>query len=285
MARRRASEPEPVEASRLTPEEADRSIIKLRRRIADIEQLQTDGVRWDGGKKRAVETNVEDTVREVFGSGSQQFREFEHFCIDRGGSFIAGSDAEYQQCFLKGIPYAVELLDGLIALLNERKEDYLGEVAASPVSIARSSRRVFVVHGHDHGPKDATARFLSQLDLEAIILHEQPNEGRTIIEKFEKYADVSFAVVILTPDDLGSRKELRHEPQPRARQNVVFELGFFVGKLGRKRVCALHKGDIEMLSDYQGVLFVPMDTDGAWKGNLAREIKAAGISVDLNNAM
>lgn len=144
------------------------------------------------------------------------------------------------------------------------------------------SRRVFVVHGHDEEAKQSVARCLEKLELEAIILHEQPNQGRTIIEKFEDYADVGFAAVLLTPDDIGAAKDDTGNLRPRARQNVVFELGFFVGRLGRQRVCALHKGDVEIPSDFAGVLWVPMDPEGAWRFKLGQEIKAAGLDVDLN---
>lgn len=118
-----------------------------------------------------------------------------------------------------------------------------------------------------------------------IILHEQPNQGRTVIEKFEGSADVDFAVVLLTPDDVGHIADGSDEPKPRARQNVIFELGYFVGRLGRSRVCALHKGGVEILSDYDGVIYVSMDDPQGWRLLLAREIKAAGIDVDLNRAM
>ncbi len=98
-------------------------------------------------------------------------------------------------------------------------------------------RRVFIVHGHDEGPREAIARFLERNGFEVIILHEQPNKGRTLIEKFEANSDVGFAVVILTADDTGGVHN--GEQRPRARQNVLLELGYFIGKLGRKRVCAI----------------------------------------------
>ena len=103
------------------------------------------------------------------------------------------------------------------------------------------------------------ARFLEKLGLQPIILHEQPNSGRTIIEKFETYSsDISFAIVLLTPDDIGGINENDQEQQPRARQNVIMELGYFMGRLGRTRVCALHKGGVELPSDYQGVVYIAM---------------------------
>ncbi len=106
-----------------------------------------------------------------------------------------------------------------------------------------SSRRVFVVHGHDDGLKETVARFLTKLDLEPVILHEQPNRGRTIIEKFEEHSDVAFAVVLFTPDDVGYPSGKVDESKPRARQNVVLELGFFMAALGREKVCVLYNLD------------------------------------------
>jgi predicted nucleotide-binding protein len=144
---------------------------------------------------------------------------------------------------------------------------------------ATSSQDVFVVHGHDEAAKESVARFIEHLGLKPIILHEQPNAGQTIIEKFEKHADVAFAVVLLTPDDVGASMESPTVLTPRARQNVVLELGFFFGKLGRSRVCALLKGGVERPSDIDGLLYVPMDDAGAWRAILTREIRAAGLTI------
>ncbi len=141
---------------------------------------------------------------------------------------------------------------------------------------------IFIVHGHDEAAKESVARFTERLSLRTIILHEQPSAGRTIVEKFEYYSNVGFAVVLLTPDDIGASKVNKDETRPRARQNVILELGYFMGKLGRGRVCALYKEGVEIPSDYQGVLYIPMDSAGAWRMALAKEIKNAGIEVDLN---
>jgi len=141
---------------------------------------------------------------------------------------------------------------------------------------------VFLVHGHDVEAKETVARFIEKLELEVIILHELSNIGRTIIEKFEDHSNVGFAVVLLTPDDLGTSKDKKEELNPRARQNVIFELGYFIGKLGRKRVCVLYKEQIELPSDYEGILYVKMDKGGGWKQNLAREMKEAGMKLNLN---
>ncbi|MEN6517899.1 MAG: nucleotide-binding protein [Methanospirillum sp.] len=144
---------------------------------------------------------------------------------------------------------------------------------------------VFLVHGHDNGMKETVARFLEKLNLKVMILHERPSEGRTIIEKLEAQSKgVGFAVVLLTQDDVGRAAE-EVEIQPRARQNVILELGFFIGKIGRSRVAALYSAGVELPSDYDGVLYTPMDDRDGWRLRLAREIKAAGLSVDLNDAL
>ena len=145
------------------------------------------------------------------------------------------------------------------------------------------SNKIFIVHGHDEAAKLDMARTLEKAGFEAIILHEQPDAGRTIIEKFENYADVSFAVILYTECDLGrDKKTPAGSEKYRARQNVVFEHGFFIGKLGRDHVCAFVKGDVETPGDLSGVLYVPMDSSGAWKMDLAKNMKAVGLPVDMN---
>lgn len=125
--------------------------------------------------------------------------------------------------------------------------------------------KVFVVHGHDEEAKQSVARLLEEFGLEAIILHEKTTEGRTIIEKCEHHSDVDFAVILLPPDDVGAEKEKTSELKARPRQNVILELGYFLGTLTRKRVCPLYKGPIDLPSDYIGVGYMSMDQGGAWR--------------------
>lgn len=144
---------------------------------------------------------------------------------------------------------------------------------------------MFIVHGSDDGKKEAVARLLSTLELAPIVLHEQANLGRTLIEKFEEHADVSYAVVLLTADDVGGHRGGTEPQRPRGRQNVVFELGYFVGWLGRKRVCTLYEAGVEMPSDFNGIVYIELDRAGAWRTLLARELKAAGFEIDMNKAI
>jgi predicted nucleotide-binding protein len=143
------------------------------------------------------------------------------------------------------------------------------------------SKSIFVVHGHNEAMKQTVARYVEGLGLLPIILHEQVNQGNTIIEKFERNAaQAGFAVVLMSADDEGgpvNKPELR---RPRARQNVVVELGYFTGLLGRSKVCVLVADDLEIPSDYLGVVYTKFDALGAWKMDLAKELASAGYMIN-----
>jgi predicted nucleotide-binding protein len=165
-------------------------------------------------------------------------------------------------------------------------------VAKNVISVGTSThttqtpgKKAFIVHGHDEGARESVARFIEKLSITPIILHEQASGGRTIIEKLERNSDVDFAVVLLTPDDVGAKATATDALQARARQNVVLELGYFVGRLDRSRVCALYKGEIELPSELLGVVYIPLDEGGAWRVLLAKELREAGFNVDLNAAL
>jgi hypothetical protein len=162
-------------------------------------------------------------------------------------------------------------------LAARRLHEGLIELTSSPGAVApvRQGRKIFIVHGHDQWPREAVTSFLESMGFEPIILHEQPNRGRSIITKFrEEAADVVFAIVLMTPDDFGGATGA--DSQPRARQNVVFELGFFIGAFGPERVAPLVKGDIERPSDFEGVGYISLD-DADWQKQLERELTAAGL--------
>jgi len=182
-----------------------------------------------------------------------------------------------------------ESVSGSESVVLERLvRDLLSHSPSTPrEDAARADRReyVFIVHGHAHGRMEEVARFIEKMGANAIILHEQPSRSQTVIEKLETYSDVGFAVVIMTGDDVGSvATSASDELRLRARQNVILELGYFLGKLGRTRVCVLYEGEVEIPSDYAGVLYIPLDPSGSWRLTLARELRVAGIKVDLNQA-
>jgi hypothetical protein len=153
--------------------------------------------------------------------------------------------------------------------------------ANSKIVVARNKRKVFIVHGRDNEAKQEVARFIESIGLQAIILHEQASTGMTIIEKIERYSgDADFALVLYTPCDLGRGvHETKVPARSRARQNVVFEHGYLMAKLGRENVCALVKGEIETPNDISGVVYVGFDVQGSWKTEVAKELKACGYDV------
>lgn len=151
-------------------------------------------------------------------------------------------------------------------------------------SVSVESKEVFVVHGHDQDAAQSVARFLEQLGLKPIILSEQPDRGQTIIEKFDVNASrASYAVILLTEDDVGAAAGTP-QPASRARQNVIFELGYFVGKFGRERACLVRKGNPEIPSDLYGIVYTSMDTNDAWKGRLKNELIDAGFGCHITPA-
>ncbi len=156
---------------------------------------------------------------------------------------------EFLECFhladddIDAMRRAEAVLESMFNEVNEHWDDNLPIQRSSPTkrTIQTDTKKVFVIHGRDEGTRAMVAGFLKQLEIEPVILSEQSSQGRTIIEKFEKHANVGFAVALLTPDDTGSLKGARGKSNPRARQNVIFELGFFIGRLGRERVGGVQK--------------------------------------------
>ncbi|QIE60865.1 nucleotide-binding protein [Rasiella rasia] len=150
--------------------------------------------------------------------------------------------------------------------------------------IENKTNNIFIVHGHDEHTKTDLARTIEKLGLNPIILSEQPNRGQTIIEKFELHSDVGFAVVLLTADDLGKVKT-ETKDKYRARQNVILEMGYFIGKLGRSNVFPLYESGVELPSDLHGVLYNPIDEGKTWKFKLVKELIASGYDVDANKIL
>jgi predicted nucleotide-binding protein len=190
--------------------------------------------------------------------------------------------------FAQDVKVKIRRLESIVERLPLYSADTMKVAHSSdPTSVSTASRKVFVVHGRNNELKETVARYLAVLDLKPIILHEQASAGQTIIEKFERHSDSSFAVILLTPDDVGalSSADSIAELSKRARQNVVFEWGYFVARLGRRNVCALVAEGVELPSDMQGIVYLTLDQGGAWKTLLARELKAGNIEIDLNLAI
>lgn len=195
----------------------------------------------------------------------------------------------------------VQELRGLIDIiiddieLDEKKD----EIVTKPLQFEQNARRianeintlnnkVFIVHGHNESMKQSVARIVEKLELDPIILHEQSNLGNTVIEKFMTHSNVGFAIVLLSADDFGySKNEGKENIKKRARQNVILELGFFIGKLGRNRVVALVEDNtnFELPSDINGVIYIPFDNGGKWKFDLLKELVDNGYNLDANRIL
>ena len=209
-----------------------------------------------------------------------------NYLMDDLGRYYAHGDVK-----IRNLAERISFTRGLPPDLRERQESFRTRLTAQiEVLLAqvftiteskpkrRNLNRVFVVHGRNEACRIQTCKAISSWGLTPVVLHEQPNEGRTIIEKFENHSEVGFAVIILTGDDHGKLLSDIDSPlKARPRQNVVLEFGFFLGKLGRSNVCALYERGVDLPSDYDGVLWIELTSDGSWKDKLKNEIQAAGL--------
>jgi predicted nucleotide-binding protein len=175
----------------------------------------------------------------------------------------------------------LQQLAAKIDLMKSEVPEQTITVSSSKTFDTATNKDIFIVHGHNNEVKINIARTLEKLGLNPIILHEQANAGKTIIEKFEEHSNVGFAIILMTDDDLGKAKKDDNLNQ-RARQNVILEMGYFIGKLGRDRVCPLYTNGVELPSDLYGLLYTEIDSSENWKIKVAKELKAAGYDIDVN---
>lgn len=295
MARPKA--PIAISSRKLNSAELQSGIVRLHRRIEELNAYDvTASADWSPPDLEAIEKAIEDSLERIFGHATTQFYRYQpasHLSFTGPGVYVVGFDYETPQITTVEVQAGIrDNIQKSISLISQAirtlEEDLAEQGAPARITIdspakAANSKKVFIVHGHDEAAKEKAARFLTKIGFDPVILHEQANAGQTIIEKFEKHGDVGFAVVLLTPDDIGGPRG--RDVQPRARQNVILELGYFVGRLGRKRVCALKTGDLEVPSDFAGVVYEEMDPAGAWQTALARELQEAGHEIDWNQVM
>lgn len=272
----------------LNPAQIQLGIQRLDERLNELGEFNVDKlVKGRGPELTALESAITETLIRCFGENTSAYRRYAAAGKLRYSAMVisSGVQVDYRTPTLRNVGDAIALLNQAKKALSEDLVDHEHSLAsASPVAKAEvaPSNKVFVVHGHDEGALQGLARFLEKLGLEAIVLREQVDQGRTIIEKFEACASgVGFAVVLLTPDDVGGAVSSQ-KPNARARQNVIFELGYFAGKLGRGKVCLLRKGSVEIPSDLYGVIYTEMDTAEGWQTKLVKELKAAKLQFDTN---
>jgi predicted nucleotide-binding protein len=274
---------------------------RLERFVAQCEQVKkarrksTEASNW--------QSDIKVILAEYYGVNSEVYRQFIKIRF-LAGSFYAGQpEGEHTQAFNNGVDRAKGFLESRISDLREESESPVlagsaivgGGIRAYEVAefqklekskAVAESKKIFVVHGHNHEKLDTVARFLTKLGLAPVILHEQTNQGRTIIEKFVAHAsEAHCAIILLTADDVGGVKDTKLEGlNRRARQNVIFEFGYFAGMLGRGHAFALVEQGVELPSDLNSLVYIPLD-DGLWRMRLVKEMKSMGLEVDANHAL
>lgn len=216
----------------------------------------------------------EDFILSTYGDKSTPWRVFSQFERKK-------LDGNYEDTFDKQKNIIVSALTASLRISPNNGPNYFDKQEISK-NKNPDLTQVFIVHGHNEELKVKVARFIEKLDFQPIVLHEQASSGSTIIEKIEKYSNVGFGIILYTSCDVGAKKEDSSELKPRARQNVVFEHGYLIGKIGRKNVCALVQGEVETPNDISGVVYIPIGQSEAWHLQLAKELKTSGYDVDMN---
>ncbi|RWN34175.1 MAG: nucleotide-binding protein [Mesorhizobium sp.] len=276
----RTPTPKAPTQARLSADELRRGINRLTKRLEEVKALNPEEMQGDDPAPltRPLSAAIEASLAETFGVDTVEYDRYHrasyfNYTINMmqrtpRGTIVNDLKRERQK--------SIDLLTAAINLMKDRLDESedAPPVTARPAK-AIDAKKVFVVHGHDEAVRETVARFVDQIGLTPVILHEQANKGRTIISKFrDEAASVGFAIVLVTPDD-GDRP----------RQNVIFELGFFLGALGPEHVVAIVKQPVTTPSDYDGVVYVPYDGGGGWRIALAKEMQAAGYKIDWNTVM
>jgi predicted nucleotide-binding protein len=286
--------PQQPQGRSVSADQIKRNIERLVRIISDLEKFDPSSVkeRW-APETKSIEVAIDDALTRSFGHDSTRYRRYQSAIgLDHGGLRLGGGPdplPRVHEWLREGKADSLALIKQAVKSLEDDLADIVDDSTSSQssttVPAAATSDEIFIVHGHDDAAKTEVAHCIERAGLKAVILHQQANEGKTIIEKFEKHGSAAgFAVVIVTPDDVGGIDA--SNLQPRARQNVIGEMFWFAGRLGRDRVCALVKSGVEMPSDFAGVGYTPMDIHDGWKNKLLQELDAAGYkNIDWRKAL
>jgi predicted nucleotide-binding protein len=282
--------PPQVERAALSLPQMHAAVARFEKLIERLDQFDPNAIS-DRSDSRIFElqTAIRTAIEKTFPTNSTQHQQYISASFIDTASYSIGYPTpihEVREGLSRGKDDAIVLLRSAIEDLREDIENVDRTGAASPNDLNQEvhATNIFVVHGRDEAAKQEVARFIQRANLNPIILHEQASMGDTVIEKLERHSDIGFSVVLLTPDDMG-RSQDEQELKPRARQNVIAELFYFLGKLGRKKVCALRKGEVEIPTDIGGVIYIDFDTAGGWKTSLLRELEAAGYAINWGQTL
>lgn len=246
--------------------------VKLKQITDEIPALISANITSSDARFQAWKTRAERFLISKFGKDSYEHTSFAKTSFSL--SFITTSTPN--SAFIRACQTGLRKTEAIFqTYLEEMAEDAEPTPAiVQPINFGK----VFIVHGHDGELKQSVARIIEKQGIKPVILKEQANQGKTIIEKFENYSDVGGAICLFTADDIG-RANAEASDHSRARQNVVFETGYFIGKLGRDHIVILADDGIEMPSDLSGVV---RTNTGNWQFNLLKELNAMGYAINLN---
>lgn len=245
---------------------------KLRKLYNEIDELKNKDSSSDSDFK-AQKTDVQLCLSGLYGENSIQFKNFNsrHF-----SPMVIGGNTDWHKPYVRDLETTKKEFERYICDFEEEG------INTNMGKNRTSNNKVFIVHGHDGELKEKVARRLEQQGIEAIILSEQVNRGRTIIEKLEAYSDVNVAIILFTQDDLGVAKEEKGNEKYRARQNVVFEAGYFMGYLGRENIIMIADENVEIPGDLSGMVYTTRDS---WEFEMLKELNAAGMKVNMNKLL
>lgn len=243
---------------------------KLIKLYNEIDELKNKKNSNDSNFK-AWQTDVELCLSDLYGVRSIQFRNFKNRLFTP-----IGRNVDKHEIYVQDLETTKKEFERYIGDFEDESEN------ASATKKRTANNKVFIVHGHDGELKEKVARRLEQQGIEAIILSEQVNRGKTIIEKLEAYSDVHVAIALFTKDDFGAAKEEKGNEKYRVRQNVVFEAGYFMGCLGRENTIIIVEENIEIPGDLSGMVYTTKDN---WEFEMLKELNAAGMKIDMNKLL
>lgn len=251
---------------------------KLKKIIDETDKLIKKDITNSDPEFEAWEMKVKRFISNQYGANSLEMEKFNDTSFFMGVWSFDTPEEEIHRDSVNSCRDGLKTTKAILEAYLEDLSDEVEPVIQFHTKSTKDTSRIFIVHGHDDELKEAVARILEKQDINPIILSEQANTGLTIIEKFEKNSDVGCAICLFTADDMGRSKAVSDE-KPRARQNVVFEAGYFIGKLGRERIVILSDSGIEIPSDLAGVVYTNTQN---WKVDLLKELKSMGYNIDFN---
>lgn len=251
---------------------------KLKKLIADTDELIKKDITNSDIEFKAWDTKMYRLIDKYYGNNSFEMRNILDIHFEPTAYELKVTEEEQNRVWIESCRRGLRETKAILEAYLDDFDDEIPTEAHLDSTTPKDLSKIFIVHGHDEGLKQSVARIIEKQSIQPIILSEKANTGRTIIEKVEKYSDVGCAICLFTADDMGIEKSDKAD-KSRARQNVVFEAGYFMGKLGREHIVIIAESCIEIPSDLEGVVYT---NTKHWEVELLNELKEIGYNIDLN---